>query len=271
VNQVCDPVTLDVLQANIRLLAENERLAGERRRLLELDRMKTEFLARVSHDLRTPLNSIIGFSDLMAAEVGGRLNKKHNEFVAAINRNGHALLAMINDLLDLSSLESGQVQLRQEQVPLCALADDLRAATEPVLASAQVEVEWPDGAQLAGKTARLDRRRMLQALTNLLDNARKFTRPGGRVIVAMDRAADGAWFSVADTGPGIAPEDHQRIFQPFFQRSSGFVQGGGAGVGLGLAIVKGIVDRHGGTIELDSAIGKGCRFRIVIPQTETPA
>jgi len=262
VTQPCDPVTLDVLQANVALLAENERLELERRRLLELDSMKSDFLARVSHDLRTPLNSIIGFSDLMIAEVGGRMNKKHGEFISAINRNGHALLALINEILDLSSIESGHLQLRREAVPLQSVVDDLRAATEPVLAAAQLDVLWPTPVQLERKTAFIDRRRILQLLTNLVDNARKFSRAGGRVIIDMDAGPAEAWFAVADTGPGIAPEDREQIFRPYYQRSAGYSQ---SGVGLGLAIVKGIVDCHGGRIELDSDIGKGCRFRVVIP------
>ncbi len=266
VSKPCDPVTLDVLQANVQLLAENERLEHERKRLIELDQMRTEFLARISHDLRTPLNSIIGFSDLMVAEVGGRMNKKHAEFVDAINRNGHTLLALINEILDLSSIESGHLQLRREQVTLQAVADDLRVATEPVLAAAQVSVNWPDAKSIAGKSAWVDRRRILQALTNLVDNARKFTRSGGTVSVDMDTGADETRFTVSDTGPGIPPEDRERIFRPYYQRSSA-MSGGGAGVGLGLAIVKGIADRHGGRIELDSDIGKGARFSVVVPSS----
>jgi signal transduction histidine kinase len=262
VSQPYDPVTLDVLQANVALLAENERLELERRRLLELDSMKTDFLARVSHDLRTPLNSIIGFSDLMIAEVGGRMNKKHGEFISAINRNGHALLALINEILDLSSIESGHIQLRREAVPLQNVVDDLRAATEPVLAAAHLDVLWPTTAQLERKTAFIDRRRILQLLTNLVDNARKFSRAGGRVTIEMDAGPVEAWFAVADTGPGIAPEDREQIFRPYYQRSAGYSQ---SGVGLGLAIVKGIADCHGGRIDLDSDIGKGCRFKVVIP------
>ena len=109
-----DPETaaLEILQANVRLLADREKLERERLRLIELDRLKTEFLARISHDLRTPLNSIIGFSELILGNTGGKMNRKHAEFIAAINRNGHALLAMINDLLDLSTLDSRQTVLK---------------------------------------------------------------------------------------------------------------------------------------------------------------
>lgn len=261
-----DSVTFDVLQANVELLAENERLELERRRLLELDQLKTEFLARVSHDLRTPLNSIIGFSDLITGEVGGRMNKKHAEFIAAINRNGHALLAMINELLDLSSLESGHVHLRQEPVPLQTLLDDLKAATAPVLENAGITAQWPDVPQLAGKTAVVDRRRIVQVLVNLVDNARKFTPRGGTVTVLMDSDDQEIRFEVADSGPGIPASECDRIFAPYYQRPNNSGLGAaGHGVGLGLAIVKSIVARHGGRIALDSGIGKGCRFRISLP------
>ena len=260
-----DPVTLDVLQANVELLAENERLDLERKRLLELDQMKTEFLARLSHDLRTPLNSIIGFSDLITGEVGGKMNKKHTEFIAAINRNGHALLSMINELLELSSLESGHIKLRIETVPLQILLDDLRAATEPVLAIAGIQVTWPSEQQLAEKSAVVDRRRVMQMLVNLIDNARKFTQKAGKIVVEMDSDRDSAIFVVADNGPGIPPNESDRIFAPYYQRPSSSMPSAVNGVGLGLAIVRGVVQHHGGTIALNSDIGKGCRFTVKLP------
>jgi signal transduction histidine kinase len=112
--------------------------------------------------------------------------------------------------------------------------------------------------------AHIDRRRMTQCLTNLVDNARKFTAVGGRIAVTMDASPKESHFSVADDGPGVPPDEQERIFRPYYQRS-GATGGGGNGVGLGLAIVKGIVERHGGRIVLDSSIGKGCRFHLVIP------
>lgn len=260
-----DSVTFDVLQANVELLAENERLELERRRLLELDQLKTEFLARVSHDLRTPLNSIIGFSDLITGEVGGRMNKKHAEFIAAINRNGHALLAMINELLDLSSLESGHVLLRLEHVPLQTLLEDLQAATLPVLDHAGIEARWPSSDSVQGKTGLMDRRRIVQVLVNLVDNARKFTPRGGAVTIEMDSDRQEVRLLVADNGPGIPLSERDRIFAPYYQRPSGGMTSSAHGVGLGLAIVKSIVDRHGGGIALESGTGKGCRFKVTLP------
>jgi signal transduction histidine kinase len=266
-----ESVTLDVLQANVQLLAERERLERERRRLLELDRLKTEFLARLSHDLRTPLNSIIGFSDLIINGVGGKMNRKHTDFIAAINRNGHALLAMINDLLDLSTLDSRQMTLRAAVVPMTEILDDLRAATEPVLAAAHLSVGWPDAGALAGKSAWVDRRLLLRLLVNLVDNARKFTPSGGKVTVGMEADDQDARFSVSDTGPGIPVEERERIFMPYYQRPQGSLMRS-EGVGLGLVIVKGIVDLHQGRITLDHAeAGRGCLFRIVLPQRQADA
>jgi signal transduction histidine kinase len=272
-----DALTFDMLQANVELLAENERLDLERKRLVELDQMKTEFLARLSHDLRTPLNSIIGFSELITGDVGGKMNKKHAEFVAAINRNGHALLSMINELLDLSSLETGHVHLRLETMSLQTLLDDLKAATEPVLVQAGIAMQWPDEKHIAQGKAVVDRRRIMQTLVNLVDNARKFTPRGGMIAVTMSSTQDQALFTIRDSGPGIPPSEQDRIFKPYYQRpatATASAKNGQSGVGLGLAIVRSIVQRHGGNITLDSDIGKGCCFTVAIPhrvQTEQMA
>ncbi len=263
-----DPnAALEVLQANVQLLADREQLELERRRLLELDRLKTEFLARISHDLRTPLNSIIGFSELIMKGEGGKMNRRHGDFIDAINRNGHALLAMINDLLDLSTIDSKQLVLRAAAVPLEEILADLRAATEPVLASAGLKVSWPQPADLAGKRAWVDRRRVLRLLVNLVDNARKFTPTNGQVVVGMDADDANASFTVADSGPGIPAEERERIFRPYYQRAQTSMSRSD-GVGLGLVIVKAIVDLHQGTISIDSVPGKGCTFRITLPQRQ---
>ncbi len=260
-----DPLTLEVLQANVALLAEKERLEGERVRLLENEKLRNEFLARLSHDLRTPLNSIIGFSDLIIAGEGGKMNRKHAEFIAAINRNGHTLLAQINDLLDLSTLESKQMHLRRDRIALRIVLDDLKAATTPVLDQAGVKVVWPDVATTV--IANLDRKRILQVLINLVDNARKFTPAGGTVSISMGADAEQIVFAVADTGPGIPADERERIFQPYYQRPNHMLMRG-EGVGLGLVIVKEIVALHRGEIVIGGEAGKGCTFRITIPQAD---
>jgi signal transduction histidine kinase len=260
-----ESAAIEILQANVRLLADREQLERERLRLIELDRLKTEFLARVSHDLRTPLNSIIGFSELILGNVGGKMNRRHAEFISAINRNGHALQAMINDLLDLSTLDSRQMVLKAAPVPLSEILADLRAATEPVLVTAKLKVSWPEDATLVGKQAFVDRRRLLRLLVNLVDNAKKFTPPGGRVAIGMDADDTQATFTVSDTGPGIPADERERIFKPYYQRSQGPTPRGD-GVGLGLVIVKAMVDLHHGTITIHSDPGKGCLFSVVLPQ-----
>jgi signal transduction histidine kinase len=193
------------------------------------------------------------------------MNKKHAEFIAAINRNGHQLLAMINDILDLSTLDSRQIALKAAAVPLQEILDDLRSATEPVLASANLAVAWPAPTVVAGKSAWVDRRRLVRLLVNLVDNARKFTPPGGKVVIGMDSDERNATFTIADNGPGIPADERERIFKPYYQRPPGSVARGD-GVGLGLVIVKAFVDLHQGQISIESDAGKGCVFRVVLPQ-----
>jgi signal transduction histidine kinase len=261
------PITLDVLEGNIALLAEKERLERDKQRLQELDRLKNEFLARVSHDLRTPLNSIIGFSELLTQEVAGKLNKKQADFIAAINRNGYTLLSLINDLLDLASIESGQLNVRREPVPLQGIVDDVRAATEPQLA--KHKVTWPAPEAIAGKTVNVDRRRVTQAVMNLVDNSRKFTEPGGTIDISAGVDRDRCWFTVADNGLGIPEEDQGQLFKSFFQRQGPKQKNGG--VGLGLAIVRGIAELHQGKAELvSSAPGRGTRFSVWFAIGSTP-
>lgn len=260
-----DPVTFEVLQANVQLLAEKERLEQERQRLLDLDQIKNEFLARISHDLRTPLSSIIGFSDLLLTGEGGKINRKHLEFIQAINRNGHTLLALINDLLDLSTIESGQIQLKRQSEALTGIFEDLRAATSPVLAQARLTTIWPEPAVLVGQVAMVDRRRIVQVLVNLVDNARKFTPAGGTVTIGCIPGGSQTVFTVTDTGPGIPTMERERLFQPFARHGS-IPSGRGEGAGLGLVIVKAIVDRHQGSIVVGGETGKGCSFTITIPQ-----
>jgi signal transduction histidine kinase len=262
-NERPDPLTLDILEGNIQLLAEKERLEIEKLRLQVMDQLKTQFFARVNHDLRTPLNGIIGFSELLMSDT--TMSPKQAEFISAIHRNGYALLALINDLLDAASIESGQFNVRSEPSSLQLLVDDVRIATSSQLSLSRHQMVWPDPKALAGKTATLDRRRMVQAIINLVDNARKFTPEGCEIGLTITVEPTQVVFVVYDKGPGISEKDRDRIGRSFFQRAAGGIQRGG-GLGLGLSIVRGIVERHGGQMELDSAVGQGTKFRIVIPQ-----
>lgn len=260
-----DSVAFDLLEGSVRLLAENERLEADNGRLARLEQRRAELLAKVSHDLRTPLTGIIGFADLLLSEgAEDAAGRRRQECLDAIRRNGLSLLSLINDLLDAATLERGQFTIRRETVSLVSLLDDVRAATESQLSAGGCVVLWPRRDGIEGLTADIDRRRMAQAVCNLIDNARKACGHGGRIVVGFDQGPEDTVFSVADTGPGVADGDRERIFDPFVrldlpgQPSTGF--------GLGLSIVKAVVDQHHGRIELDSRPGHGARFALVIPR-----
>ena len=234
-------------------------------------RLGQETMARLTHDLRTPLNSIIGFSDLLLSGMGGRLNPKQVEFIDAIHRNGHVLLALINDIFDWSSIESGRVALRREPVGLAQLVGDLRAMVDPVIGAAGLKARWPEPERMAGMTAMIDRKRVLQLLLNLVDNARKFTPQGGHMAVGAELSGDRLLLTVEDSGPGLSQDERDGIFTPYSSRGAlPPVHAGGRipgthGTGLGLTIVRSIVTLHGGSIEVDRGALGGARFRVELP------
>jgi signal transduction histidine kinase len=236
-------------------------------------RSRQEALAHLGHDLRTPLNSIIGFSELMLTGIGGTLNPKHKEFVEAVHRNGHLMLGLINDLLDWSMVDGGRATLRTEAVDLGRLATDIRSCTEPVVAEAGLAVTWPDPAALAGQTFRMDPKRMMQVLLNLIDNARKFTPRGGFLAVAIAPEAARLVLTVQDSGPGIQRSEADRIFRPYWTRSPLPTKGGqerilgASGSGLGLSIVQAVVRLHGGTVQVDRGSLGGACFQVILPRT----
>jgi signal transduction histidine kinase len=247
------------------LAANVNRMNDELRRLYtELEaasQHKSEFLANMSHELRTPLNAIIGFSQVLRDEMVGSVNEKQSEYLDDIISSGNHLLALINDVLDLSKVEAGQVELDVHPFSLReALERGLvmvrERATEDgvrVVFAADPEVDVVDG----------DERRIKQVIFNLLSNAVKFTPAGGKVDVSATRANGEVRVSVADTGPGIAPEDRERIFEEFQQSETG--EGLREGTGLGLALSKRFVELHGGRIWLESELGHGSTFTFALP------
>ena len=258
---------------NAELTTLNDKLAAQHRELsrlnAELDqvnKLKDQFLANVSHELRTPLNSVIGFSDLLLTQeaAGVPLNDTQRDYLDTISRNGRHLLQLINELLDLSKIAAGRMELRAEPV---ALDELLREAADSVRAQADAQkhrltIEPP--AQPLTVTA--DRGRLRQVLLNLLSNAIKFTPDGGRITLSA-RLEDGArWVrvTVSDTGIGIAPQDHAKLFQEFVQIDASHARRY-EGTGLGLALSKRLVELHGGAIGLESALGKGSTFWFTLP------
>ncbi len=251
------------------LAANVNRMNDELRRLYtELEaasRHKSEFLANMSHELRTPLNAIIGFSQVLRDEMVGPVNEKQAEYLDDISSSGNHLLSLINDVLDLSKVEAGQIELEMHPFSLRealergvvmvrerATEDGVRVAFD-----ADPEVDVVDG----------DERRIKQVIFNLLSNAVKFTPAGGEVDVSATRANGEVRVSVADTGPGVAPEDRDRIFEEFQQSETGV--GLREGTGLGLALSKRFVELHGGRIWVESEVGHGSTFTFALPAGST--
>jgi signal transduction histidine kinase len=222
---------------------------------------KSEFLANMSHELRTPLNAIIGFSQVLREGISGEINAKQEEYLDDILTSANHLLALINDVLDLSKVEAGQVEL---QVAPFSLQEALERGVSMVRERAtQDGVQVTLHANGSLDTVTGDERRIRQVIFNLLSNAVKFAPAGGQVDVSATRSNGEVTVSVADTGPGIAAQDLDRIFEEFQQTDLGANQA--EGTGLGLALSKRFVEMHGGKIWCDSELGKGSTFRFTLP------
>ena len=243
--------------------ALTEQRVKERTRILEIaNQHKSEFLANMSHELRTPLNSVIGFSEVLMDKLFGEMNAKQTEYVQDIHASGHHLLSLINDILDLSKVEAGRMELTVGAFDVPAAIDNSvmlvheRAARRELTISVQVDVQF--GSFIG------DERKFKQILLNLLSNAVKFTPPGGSVFLQAARTSEGVQVSVRDTGVGIAPEHHEEIFQAFHQ--VGDSTNRPQGTGLGLTLVKQFVELHGGRIGVVSALTQGSTFTFTLAE-----
>ncbi|HUG39303.1 MAG TPA: PAS domain S-box protein, partial [Longimicrobiales bacterium] len=257
--------------------------------LEEASRMKSEFLANMSHELRTPLNAIIGFSELMKDGLVGPLSEQQDRFVADIFSSGQHLLSLINDILDLSKVEAGKMELDLEPVAIGALFGNSLSIIREKAAERHIRLELDAEGELG--TIEVDARKVKQILYNLLSNAVKFSNDGGRVVLRAHRVgaddvgrrasswagrsftaadADSPEFlriTVSDEGVGISEEALDRLFQPFTQIDSGLARKF-EGTGLGLAMVKLLAELHGGAVAMESAEGEGSRFTVWLPARE---
>ena len=246
---------------------ENVRLFNEiQDKSLQLEianKHKSEFLANMSHELRTPLNAIIGFSEVLAERMFGDINAKQEEYLRDIHSSGQHLLSLINDILDLSKIEAGRMELELMRFDLTGAIDNAltlvreRAGRNAIALSLNVAPDLGDWVA--------DERKVKQILVNLLSNAVKFTPQGGRIDVSARRANGCLEIVVADTGVGIAPEDREQVFEEFRQAGSDHLKKA-EGTGLGLALTRRFVEMHGGQITLKSEPGKGSVFSFTLPE-----
>jgi PAS domain S-box-containing protein len=254
-NQSLEQRTRDLAVTNTELEIRN-------REVEKANRLKSNFLTTMSHELRTPLNSIIGFSDLLAEQSAGPLSQKQERFVVHIQENSRHLLALINDVLDLSKIEAGRLDLTYESFQMSVAADEVLSTLRPLAAAKQIELATELGSEL---TLYADAVRLKQVLYNLLSNAIKFTPPEGQVRLVARSEDSQICVSVIDTGIGIPRDEQESIFEAFHQLPAP-TQGIREGTGLGLSITKLLVEQHGGRIWVQSEPGNGSQFHFTLPR-----
>ena len=243
---------------NARLFRE---LADKSRQLEVASQHKSEFLANMSHELRTPLNAVIGFSEVLSERMFGDLNEKQDEYAKDIHASGQHLLSLINDILDLSKIEAGKMELELSDFDLPMTIDNAlmlireRAARRSIALNTAVD-------ERVGQV-HADERKIRQILLNLLSNAIKFTPEGGRIHVEARAVNESIEVSVTDTGVGIAPEDQEAVFEEF--RQVGTAEKKVEGTGLGLALSRKFIELHGGKIWVESQVGEGSTFTFTVP------
>ena len=250
----------------IEALSHAKKKSDEARSTAEdASRAKSQFLANMSHELRTPLNAIIGFSEVISREVFGPLeNEKYHQYSGDIHSSGHHLLALINDILDLSKIEAGQYSIFEERVDLAVVADDCQKLLDLRASVNDIKIERRFSRSLPELNA--DKRAVRQIWLNLLTNAVKFAPSGSRVHIVADYEPDGSLcIGVHDEGPGIAEDELEKVLETFGQGKEG-VSRPGSGTGLGLSIVKGLAEAHGGLFILESELGVGTRASVAFPR-----
>ena len=232
-------------------------------RLLDLDRMKDDFVASVSHELRTPLTSIRGYLELLREGEAGDLNDEQLEFVSIVERNAERLLRLVGDLLFVAQVEAGQISLDPGPTDVEELVRQAVDAARPAATNRGIELELDLGVNGLSEL-HADRARLGQVLDNLISNALKFTPAGGHVAVRTSHYADAVVIEVSDDGMGMSEADVSQVFKRFF-RSTSATEQAIQGTGLGLAIVKAIIQGHDGDITVESAAGQGTVFRVELP------
>jgi signal transduction histidine kinase len=243
---------------NVRLFDEIQETS---RQLAEASQHKSQFLANMSHELRTPLNAILGYTELIVDGIYGEAPQKARDVLKRVESNGRHLLRLINDVLDLSKIEAGQLKLSLADYSIKDVVYNVVSAVEPLATKKQLKFKVDVAPDMP--TGHGDEQKLTQVLLNLTGNAIKFTDAGE---VAINVAAANGAFSVAikDTGPGISATDQAKLFQQFQQADNSITKSKG-GTGLGLAISKRIIELHGGSISVQSSVGRGSTFAFTLP------
>jgi signal transduction histidine kinase len=249
------------------LEAANRMLQDANRALTDASNAKSEFLANVSHELRTPLNSVIGFSELMTDPNFGELNSRQLEFLSDIRDSGEHLLALINDILDLSKIEAGKLEVHRQDVHVVELLRDSLSMLRPQAGKKQLHLEMRCETEV---TAAVDPRLVRQVLVNLLSNAVKFTPDSGRVEAAARFEGNALVVTVTDSGIGIPEDDQEKIFHEFYQVDGSYARKY-QGTGLGLALVRRMMSLHNGSVTVTSRVGSGATFQCVFPDAKGTA
>ena len=248
-------------QYTAELSAKNQQLEARNLDVERANRLKSEFLASMSHELRTPLHTIIGFSELLTEQLEGSLNEKQKRFINHILQDSRHLLELINEILDLSKIEAGRLELQKEEMDFSGCLREVIAGIQQQAAAKSIRVDIRN--EFNG-TLYADRMRIKEILYNLLSNALKFTADGGNVWVEAAVQGHELQVVVGDTGIGVHPEEHNSIFEKFYQVGS-TTEGTREGTGLGLPITRKLVELHGGHIWLESSPGEGSRFSFTLP------
>jgi signal transduction histidine kinase len=258
-----DELQMRVQSATAELATQNELLRRQAIELEQASRLKTQFMANMSHEFRTPLNAILGYTHMLLQGVAGELATNVKRQLQRIDSNGRHLLTIINEILDITRIEAGRMPMQITDVDLNQLVFEVMMELDPVVARSRLSVVTRLSPQPL--VIRSDRQKVKQILVNLLSNALKFTHEGGIDVSACPGEAEGtASIAVSDTGIGIAPEHHENIFEDFRQVDDSSTRQYG-GTGLGLAICRRLAHALGGRITLTSAVGKGSTFTLTIP------
>jgi signal transduction histidine kinase len=247
--------SLRLLEATASPVREQEQLEQQHQ-----ERMKTEFVTQMSHELRTPLTSILGFSGILGQELFGALNDKQAQYVEQIHRSGQHLLSLINDLLDFSKVEVGQLLLDLQPASVATVCQGAIDSMSEQIRSKRLRLVQHLPSDLPDML--IDDARLKQILLNLLSNAVKFSEAGGNIGLEVNIQANQLELLVWDQGIGIPKEQQHRLFQPFQQFHPEYYH---QGTGLGLALTKHLVELHGGKISVRSSSGEGCQFRVELP------